>query len=60
MKGKIYDRCKEIAIYVMESGATVRQAAAKFQISKSTVYKDITERLPQINPMLALEVQKVL
>lgn len=60
MKGKMYERCKKIAIYVMENEATVRQAAAKFYVSKSTVYKDMTERLPQINPMLAMEVRKVL
>lgn len=60
MKGQLYERCKEIAIYVMENGATVRQAAVKFDVSKSTVYKDMTERLPQINPMLAMEVRQVL
>ena len=54
------DRCEIIAGYILESGATVRAAAKKFGISKSTVHKDITERLFKINPPLAKEVKTVL
>ena len=44
----------------MEEGATVRQAAKKFGISKSTVHKDVTERLEQVNASLARDARKVL
>ena len=50
----------EIANYIIENGATVRQTAKQFRISKSTVHKDVTERLLQINPSLAREARKVL
>lgn len=50
----------EIANYIIESNATVRQTAKKFGISKSTVHKDVTERLLRINPSLASEARKVL
>lgn len=50
----------EIAQYIIENNATVRQAAKKFGISKSTVHKDITDRLIQISPSLAAETRKVL
>ena len=46
--------------YIVETKATVRQAAKKFGISKSTVHKDCAERLKVINPALAIEVRKVL
>ena len=49
-----------IAGYIIEHNATVRQAAKQFGISKSTVHKDITERLEMINPGLAGEARKVL
>ena len=49
-----------IAGYIIENNATVRQAAKHFGISKSTVHKDATERLEQINPALAQETRKVL
>lgn len=55
-----HDRCEIIAAYILESGATVRAAASKFGVSKSTVHKDITERLIKINPPLAKEVKTVL
>ena len=60
MKKYIEDRAIEIANYIIESNATVRQAAKKFGISKSTVHKDVTERLKKINPALAIETKKVL
>lgn len=44
----------------MESGATVRQTAKKFGVSKSTVHKDVTERLVKINPLLAARIRVVL
>ena len=50
----------EIANYIIETKATVRQAAKKFGISKSTVHKDCTDRLSQLNPGLACEVRQVL
>lgn len=46
--------------YIIENGATVRQAAKRFGISKSTVHKDVTERLEQVNPALAGKARKVL
>ena len=49
-----------IAVYIIENNATVRQTAKQFGISKSTVHKDVTERLMQINPTLAKEARKVL
>lgn len=60
MRDYIEERAVEIANYIIESKATVRQAARKFGISKSTVHKDITERLLQINPSLASETRSVL
>ena len=60
MKDYIEDRAIAIASYIIENNATVRQAAKKFGISKSTVHKDITDRLAQINPALATEARKVL
>lgn len=50
----------EIALYIIENNATVRQTAKAFGISKSTVHKDVSERLQQINPALAAEARKVL
>ena len=50
----------EIAHYIIEKKATVRQTAKKFGISKSTVHKDVTDRLLQINPALAGEARKIL
>ena len=50
----------EIGEYIVEEGATVRQAAKKFGISKSTVHKDVTERLEQVNASLARDARKVL
>ena len=60
MKKYIEERAIEIANYIIESNATVRQTARKFGISKSTVHKDVTERLMQVNPALAKEARKVL
>ena len=60
LKDYIEERAVEIACYIVENKGTVRQAAKKFGISKSTVHKDCTERLIQINPTLGLEVRQVL
>lgn len=60
MKDYIEERAVEIANYIIESNSTVRQTAKKFGISKSTVHKDVTERLPEINPVLAKSARKVL
>ena len=60
MKDYIAKRAVEIANYIIENNATVRQTAKQFGISKSTVHKDVTERLKKINPVLAEETKKVL
>ncbi len=60
MKDYIEERAISIANYIIENNATVRQTAKKFGISKSTVHKDVTERLAQINPTLAADARKVL
>ena len=60
MKDYIEERAIAIADYIIENNATVRQTAKQFGISKSTVHKDVTERLAQINPALATEARKVL
>ena len=60
MKDYIEERAMNIAVYIIENNATVRQTAKQFGISKSTVHKDVTERLMQINPTLAKEARKVL
>lgn len=60
MKDYIEERALSVANYIIESKATVRQAARRFGISKSTVHKDCTDRLKQINPSLAREVRQIL
>lgn len=56
----IEKRAIELAYYIINSKDTVRGAASKFGISKSTVHKDLSERLLKINPVLAKEVRKIL
>ena len=60
MKKYIEERAVEIATYIIDNNATVRQTARKFGISKSTVHKDVTDRLAQINPALAKQARRVL
>lgn len=60
MKAYIEERAIEAAKYIISSNATVRETAKKFGVSKSTVHKDVTERLEKINPTLAHEARKVL
>ncbi len=54
------ERVIESAIYIIEHNATVRQTAKQFGVSKSTVHKDVTERLETINKTLARQARKVL
>lgn len=56
----IEERAISLAQYIIDSKDTVRGAAAKFGISKSTVHKDVSERLRKINPRLAKEVRIIL
>ena len=56
----IEERAVNLAQYIIDTGDTVRGAAKKFGISKSTVHKDVSERLVHINYALALEVRKIL
>ena len=60
MKDYIEERVLELANYIVETNSTVRATANKFRVSKSTVHKDVTERLLEINPALAHEVKEVL
>lgn len=60
MKGNMEERAENLALYIIEHNATVREAAQKFSISKSTVHKDIVERLAKTNCSLANKVRTVL
>ena len=60
MKEYIEKRAIDIANYIVEHNTTVRQTAKQFGISKSTVHKDVAERLVLINPTLSAEARKVL
>ncbi len=60
MKEYIEQRATDIANYIIQENTTVRETAKKFGISKSTVHKDIVERLIKINPDLANNAKKVL
>ena len=62
MKDKYFleDRSVELAEYLISQKATVRSTAKKFGVSKSTVHKDVTERLKKINPQLYKQVAEVL
>ncbi len=55
-----WDRSVRLAEYIIERHSTVRATAKKFGISKSTVHKDLTERLKRVNPQLYQEVRKIL
>lgn len=56
----IEERVIKCAEYIVETGCTVRACSAHFSVSKSTVHKDVTDRLMQVNPGLAKEARKVL
>lgn len=60
MKGIVEERAVELGNYILENKTTVRGAAKKFGISKSTVHKDVSERLQHLNPQLYREVRGVL
>ena len=60
MKDYIEERASILAHYIIANNATVRKAAGVFHISKSTVHKDVTERLILLNPKLAADVGKIL
>lgn len=54
------DRCVVLGLYIVENNATVRSTAMRFGISKSTVHKDVTQTLKNVNKSLYLDVQSVL
>lgn len=60
MKGNMEERAAQLAQYIIENRATVRAAATRFGISKSTVHKDLSERLPGFNRALYLQAKAVL
>ena len=60
MTATIEERACQLAVYIIETGATVRAAARHFGISKSTVHKDLVQRLPQYNPVLFTQVRQIL
>ena len=60
LKDHIEVRVLAVAKYIIRMKVTIRKAAIVFRVSKSTIYKDITERLPEINPQLAAEVKNIL
>jgi putative DeoR family transcriptional regulator (stage III sporulation protein D) len=60
VKGNMEERAQELALYIIENKTTVRAAANRFGISKSTVHKDLSERLPVINQGLYQQVKTIL
>jgi len=60
MADTIEERACELAVYMIETGATVRAAAKHFGISKSTVHKDLSQRLPKYNRNLYAKVREIL
>lgn len=60
MQDYIEKRVLEVSNYIIKSSSTVRQTASVFGVSKSTIHKDITERLPEINGARAKEVREIL
>lgn len=60
MKDYIEERALEIADYIINRKSTVRAATKAFGVSKTTVHRDVTERLPKINPAMALRAKRVL
>ena len=60
MKESVQDRAVSLGEYIIETGSTVRRAAGRFQISKSTVHQDVTKRLAVCRPQLYREVKAVL
>lgn len=60
LKGFVDQRAIKLAEYIIENKSTVREAAKKFGISKSTVHIDVSQRLKKINPSLYIEARKIL
>ena len=60
MKDYIEERVLDVARYIIESKSTIRKTAKMFGCSKSTIHKDVTERLPKINPGIAKEAKEIL
>ena len=60
MKGIVVQRAIELAEYIVKNKTTVRAAAKKFGVSKSTVHMDVSERLKKLNPALYKDVRKIL
>ncbi len=60
MKGIVEERAAMLGEYIIENNATVRSTAKKFGVSKSTVHKDVSQRLKTLNPVLYREVRRVL
>ena len=60
MRDDIEKRACELAVYIIETQSTVRAAAKKFGVSKSTVHKDLSERLPNYNRALYRQVKAIL
>jgi putative DeoR family transcriptional regulator (stage III sporulation protein D) len=60
LKDYIEERVLEVANYIIDSKATIRKTAKVFGVSKSTIHKDMTERLPKINPQIADEAKMIL
>ena len=60
IRTEIEDRAFRLAVYMIENGGTVRAAAARYGVSKSTVHKDLTQRLPDFSPALYRQVKELL
>jgi putative DeoR family transcriptional regulator, stage III sporulation protein D len=60
LKDYIEERVLDVAKYIIASKATIRKTAKAFGVSKSTIHKDMTERLPKINPQIAMEAKCIL
>ncbi len=60
MRHYIEERALELGSFIIENRSTVRAAAQSFGISKSTVHKDVTERLPKLDPLMAGQVKRIL
>lgn len=60
MRDTLEQRACQLAVYMIETGATVRSVAKHFHISKSTVHKDLSQRLPHCNQQLYADVRKIL
>ena len=60
MKGVVEERAVELGEYILENNTTVRAAAKQFHVSKSTVHKDVSDRLKTVNPWLYGQVRQVL